>query len=590
MKKFFITMMGVIIFLGGWSLLLAQNPTEPIVENGDTLVIQPTFNGNPLNALNEWILWDHDGSMDNPAKHTVYRLLRNMRYPITSNVTIPNERLTLVAYKPDKDNKPPQVGPADDLQGNRPGWSMMELHSITFKNIWFTLQNFISGSNTGSPTVANVWGDNTVNYVDGCYYEHIARWPVRNMGEGNSFYMTNCILRHGGDSGGWYRRGHFFISESNNVDTLVFNNSTFINSPGMVLNFMRKAVKYVEFDHNTIVNNELTGITIENWLNGKVTNNIFYNVFSAGQSEAEVRDSQGGLPSLINLDTLGRWFPLDSLLLAECPSCSVESNRVIEVANNWHGRTAGVEAYLENDAHNDTLHTVPWMNDRTAAMFADDTNYPYLTEVNTYTKDTHGFPDFVTPIVGTDSMVAHLINRIRGGAGPPWRWYWEPEGVENPNNDIEWPLLENLAIKNGRLLLGTDGYPIGDLNWYTDTAQRWDMTDWPSAISTATSTAVEENIGSLPESFSLEQNYPNPFNPVTSIRFSLRNTGKVKLSIYNMLGEEVNTLVDGHKTAGVYKVEWDGTNSAGQKMASGIYFYKLQMGSNVKTKKMVFLK
>jgi len=82
----------------------------------------------------------------------------------------------------------------------------------------------------------------------------------------------------------------------------------------------------------------------------------------------------------------------------------------------------------------------------------------------------------------------------------------------------------------------------------------------------------------MPIDFSLSQNCPNPFNPVTNIRFSIPDAGNVKLSVYNMLGEKVKTLVDIHKTAGEYSVEWNGTDSAGQKMSSGVYFYKLEMG------------
>ena len=94
----------------------------------------------------------------------------------------------------------------------------------------------------------------------------------------------------------------------------------------------------------------------------------------------------------------------------------------------------------------------------------------------------------------------------------------------------------------------------------------------------------------IPIDFSLSQNYPNPFNSVTNIRFSIPDAGNVKLSVYNMLGEKVKTLMDVYRTAGLYNVEWDGTNSAGQDMVSGVYFYKLQMGSNVQVKKMLFMK
>jgi len=93
-----------------------------------------------------------------------------------------------------------------------------------------------------------------------------------------------------------------------------------------------------------------------------------------------------------------------------------------------------------------------------------------------------------------------------------------------------------------------------------------------------------------PVEFSLSQNYPNPFNPVTNIKFSVPDAGNVNLSVYNMLGEKVKTLVDIHKTAGEYSVEWNGTNNAGREMSSGVYFYKLQMGSNIRIKKMLFMK
>lgn len=97
----------------------------------------------------------------------------------------------------------------------------------------------------------------------------------------------------------------------------------------------------------------------------------------------------------------------------------------------------------------------------------------------------------------------------------------------------------------------------------------------------------------LPSGFSLSQNYPNPFRDITNINFSLPADAKNNnLSVYNMLGEKVKVLMDGNKTAGVYHVKWDGTNSEGREMADGIYFYKLQMGSSVPPieKKMLFVK
>ncbi|MFQ6008298.1 MAG: FlgD immunoglobulin-like domain containing protein [Candidatus Zixiibacteriota bacterium] len=100
----------------------------------------------------------------------------------------------------------------------------------------------------------------------------------------------------------------------------------------------------------------------------------------------------------------------------------------------------------------------------------------------------------------------------------------------------------------------------------------------------------------LPSTFVLEQNYPNPFNPTTTIEFSLGGTDNgpltqhVTLDIYNILGQYVKTLMDKNLAPGNYQVEWDATNNDGQRVATGIYLYRLQVNRESKTKKMLFLK
>jgi aminopeptidase N len=89
----------------------------------------------------------------------------------------------------------------------------------------------------------------------------------------------------------------------------------------------------------------------------------------------------------------------------------------------------------------------------------------------------------------------------------------------------------------------------------------------------------------LPTSYSLEQNYPNPFNPYTIIEYSLPRNGFVTLKVFNVLGKEVATLVNGQVEAGNYKVNFNALN-----LNSGVYFYKLESGSFVDTKKMILLK
>jgi len=89
----------------------------------------------------------------------------------------------------------------------------------------------------------------------------------------------------------------------------------------------------------------------------------------------------------------------------------------------------------------------------------------------------------------------------------------------------------------------------------------------------------------VPNSFSLSQNYPNPFNPVTDIKFDLAKSTNVKLTVMNMLGQEVEVLVNQSLRAGTYKADWNASN-----FPSGIYFYKLEAGEFVDVKKMILVK
>jgi hypothetical protein len=95
---------------------------------------------------------------------------------------------------------------------------------------------------------------------------------------------------------------------------------------------------------------------------------------------------------------------------------------------------------------------------------------------------------------------------------------------------------------------------------------------------------------SVPAEFGLSQNFPNPGNPTTSIQFSLPESGHVMLKITNLMGQEVKTLVDENRQAGSYSVVWDGKDSNGVEMSSGIYIYTLHVGNKVFTRKLTLMK
>jgi len=106
------------------------------------------------------------------------------------------------------------------------------------------------------------------------------------------------------------------------------------------------------------------------------------------------------------------------------------------------------------------------------------------------------------------------------------------------------------------------------------------------------SNEIEVEIG-LPDKFELYQNYPNPFNPTTKIRYSIpfvethggASVQNILLNVYDVLGNEITTLVNEEKPPGVYEVEFDGS-----KLSSGVYFYQLRAGSVVNNKKMIYLR
>ena len=106
----------------------------------------------------------------------------------------------------------------------------------------------------------------------------------------------------------------------------------------------------------------------------------------------------------------------------------------------------------------------------------------------------------------------------------------------------------------------------------------------------AARSALTEPVSETPDTYAILQNYPNPFNPTTQIRYGLPVQASVKLTIHNVLGQELATLVDGIQPAGYHEVRWNGTNASGVPVGSGVYFFRIQAGNFVEMKRMMLLK
>jgi hypothetical protein len=106
----------------------------------------------------------------------------------------------------------------------------------------------------------------------------------------------------------------------------------------------------------------------------------------------------------------------------------------------------------------------------------------------------------------------------------------------------------------------------------------------------AGTTSVEPVADGIPKVYELSNNYPNPFNPSTQIQYAVPRASNVSLVIYNVLGQQVRTLVDAPQNAGRYTVTWDGRDNLGRVVGSGVYFYRMNAGETSLVKKMLMLK
>ena len=153
-------------------------------------------------------------------------------------------------------------------------------------------------------------------------------------------------------------------------------------------------------------------------------------------------------------------------------------------------------------------------------------------------------------------------------------------GVFKPSPDS----LSSFAGKpvSGDWILSVHDTVFSDLGKF----QEWEMI----VASRPAVTEIETQTTSLPQQFLLHQNFPNPFNPETRIRYDLKETANVKLRIYNILGEEVRTLMKEKQDPGFKSILWDGRDHSGAAVASGIYIYRLEANAFSQSRKMVLLR
>jgi len=528
--------------------------------------------------------------------HHVYRLAStDTTYVLDATITI-NGNVTFLGVPKAGTGKLPCIQPGVLSDNSIPGVLFAltgKGTTATFKYLYLLGIATNNQVNTGSGQGIQVTADSLKLVVDNVVMEQLAQFCIGYAGNYDRFFITNSKFRNLTSLPSQYYVSELLRNENYNgafrTDTIVIKYNTMLAIGCYMTAATGGKVNYYEFSHNNLVHSFKNPFFLDRMVNAKFNNNIFYNAFAGGQSIAEFAgwDSFTAFngPAII---TMG---PLDSttaaLLLghqraAPADSVAAEGLRKVEVKNNAYFWPAAMTSFIAtnwNDtAHTDSVYTATWMNAQSTNMFTNKTIWPGFVQSGNQNVDP-GFGASIPGVLNPGTANANGVGllawfvAVRGGKGTTETYGYNLTQIPQPepaNWTPAWPLPEANDMKYTNVSLktaATDGSVLGDPNW-------WGIT-----------LAIAPPSGAAPQTFALSQNYPNPFNPATKIDFTIPSASQVQLKVYNVLGQEVASLVNETLTPGSHTVTFDAS-----RLASGIYMYKITAGSFVSTRKMVLLK
>jgi|GEM_PF-1190957 len=511
-----------------------------------------------------------------------------------------------------------QVGTAED--GTVFGNMFSILTNATFKNIFFANQN-VDGRKGG--TVFSMGADEIRLRVDNCVIDPVGQSSLvyySNTEDADIYVTNNKAYRLGteDDTDG----GIMFNERSGGlgVDTLWIQNNTFMNGhmAFQATDHGTTMDNFVFIDHNTFIQHHSQ--LDWNWdFNEKYyTNNLFFNFNTQPWNKPWGQDVAEGdiYHALVRADTL----PSDA------EGMYAEEDRVLFVQYNLQTKTQGIQDVVawgeENDKPEVYQQPLIWSPDGDAGVTYSHVEAPWdsnRVSAMLGLSDAEGYPNFKygNTLVNVDpewneSRIYNLQDSMATWTLPMTRWHvWnEIELPDVPSihwkidtwNDVPpeeypqtWPRMDASYSNSEVMTASIGGYPLGDLNSFPEEKEAWEQEkdaifDHITSLNTDQMVAIGDEV-SIPESFDLVGNYPNPFNPSTHIEYQLSHSSEVNLTVYDVLGREVKTLVDNSmQTAGTHVVEWNGVDVNGQQVAAGIYFVRLNVQDNVKTHKMLMIK
>jgi hypothetical protein len=577
------------------SSAFAQDMQYVSAKNHDTLVVKDDVEFGSMNTL--YLLMQSDSLA--PATR-VYELKNGGLYSCINNPVTSSTHRTIIRGQTETSLKtaptgtvfPPIVTGATgtDIATSYGGININK--DLLIKNIDLEIGN--TAGNGGGWAFFNFGGAGLRLEVDNCIMEHTWwTWVGGPPADTRVFFNNDYFVNLDGHT----CRRNGGVTDFNGIgitheDTLSVQNCTHVNVQGTLYKFRYGVnVDKVIFNHNTFV--DCSGFVFMNngdQSNMSVTNNIFVNVQLQGYSDTLQTEDKGE----VDMDSLAMGLVnlrVDSTFLANGARFYADRNLAY-----WDPSLNDIISTLNTnavDGRTDWVSQMIPMNSRTAAIFADNVTYPYCVN-GRWIQDT--LPNFVdTDVLFGDQLTAlkaYSIACVDVSYGTPLASWRQSTNAEASNFVYaDWPIPINLSYDNTALLTaGLFDYPLGDLDWFPTQYAAWkaqeahELAHIQKVLNTGDPTAVGKT-DQLPEEFQLGQNYPNPFNPSTDISYTIAKAGNVTLKVYNMLGQCVTTLVNGHQAANTYTVKF---NASG--LSSGVYLYELRAGSSVITKKMVLMK
>ena len=617
-----------------WSLLFAAMmvPVSLYAQTDTVSVPSDAGSGGNLNsAIATVIQADPTGAQ---LSNTVFKLEPAGYYILTATVTTPPHS-HLYVMGPTPGNTPQTSLPLilwTSASGGTETISFDCYGDFTIKNVWLLCANNLGAQVASSITIeddslANLSGKGEHLDMDGCIVDYrnggndgAAIDPACRhfRGKITNTYFRNLIdthLRYYGRPVSWA-----YQSTTWHTDTLIFENCTVANYGYGYMQESPEYADYVLFNHCTFLNGMVFTLESSYWWNLAVTNCLFVN----SQMYGDIPGTTANLSPLggsntpnggtVNIDSTSTFT--FTVPFTDSSTAASSRQRHVLFSNCSYGFQKWYTDYLASNptgaADSAKPYLMPMMSAKTLRFFVgkDSTTgqklFPYMTAANLYPADDTSRiaadylaydPGFALDPTNIDSIEAFLLGRWKTGADVNWAYnktQYDNAPLLNLNN---WPLGEDLSYTNATLMTaGMGGFPLGDLyhwwgplsatNHYTAwqaqaTAEHDSITKW---LTLGKVTGVKERPG-IPASYTLSQNFPNPFNPTTQINYSVPENGLVTLRVYNVLGQEVATLFSGVQHAGNYVVTFDGN-----KLASGVYFYRLQAGNISITKKLMLMK